>query len=138
MFITRAVAGVYRPFLSPRRSHTPSATASGPGTLAASGPGAVSTCLVYTGDVLDRDWIIAGPVRAVLHVATFAPTTDFTAKLVDVHPGGAAFNVTEGIHRRRYFKTNRPEGWSPITEKSNGTSSTKNPISVLVCCAGIN
>lgn len=58
--------------------------------------------LVYTSEQLTADLEVTGPVSAVLHVTTSAPATDFTAKLVDVHPGGRAYNVTDGIVRRRY------------------------------------
>ena len=58
--------------------------------------------LVYTTPPLDRDTEVTGEIVARLYVATTAPSTDFTAKLVDVHPNGAAYNVTDGILRRRY------------------------------------
>jgi putative CocE/NonD family hydrolase len=58
--------------------------------------------LVYTGHVLDADMEVTGPVKVVLYVATTAPSTDFTAKLVDVHPDGTAYNVSDGILRRAY------------------------------------
>ena len=37
-----------------------------------------------------------------LFASSSARDTDFVAKLVDVHPGGAAFNVAEGVVRARY------------------------------------
>ncbi len=55
--------------------------------------------LVYTTAPLDRDLLLAGPVRAVLHVATEGRDTDFTAKLVHVTPDGKAFNIVDGILR---------------------------------------
>ena len=58
--------------------------------------------LVYTTPVLSQDVEVTGPVSLILYVSTTAPSTDFTAKLVDVHPGGSAFNVSEGILRRSY------------------------------------
>jgi len=64
--------------------------------------------LVYTTPVLDRDVEVTGPVSLVLYVSTTAPNTDFTAKLVDVHPGGSAFNVSEGILRRSYQDAHDP------------------------------
>ena len=51
---------------------------------------------------------IVGPVEAVLYVATDGPDTDFTAKLIDVHPPNAdyphgyAMILTDGIVRLRY------------------------------------
>ena len=58
--------------------------------------------LVYTTDVLKSDMEITGPVKAVLYVKTDAPHTDFTVKLIDVHPNGKAYNVSDGILRRAY------------------------------------
>lgn len=61
--------------------------------------------LVYTSANLPEAIEVTGPVRLVLHVNTTVPNTDFTAKLVDVHPDGRAFNVCEGILRRDYNGT---------------------------------
>jgi putative CocE/NonD family hydrolase len=58
--------------------------------------------LVYTTPVLEHDVEVTGPVSLVLYVSTSASNTDFTAKLVDVHPDGSAYNVSDGILRRRY------------------------------------
>jgi putative CocE/NonD family hydrolase len=58
--------------------------------------------LVYSTGPLDRDLEATGPVRAVLHVSTTAPNTDFTVKLLDVHPDGKAYNISDGILRRAY------------------------------------
>ena len=65
--------------------------------------------LVYTTPPLERDLVIAGPVRAVLHVSTEGRDTDFTAKLVHVTPEGKAFNIVDGILRmsRRNGETKR-------------------------------
>jgi uncharacterized protein len=58
--------------------------------------------LVYTGEPLATDIEVTGPISAVLYVSTDAPNTDFTVKLVDVHPDGKAYNVSDGILRRGY------------------------------------
>ena len=58
--------------------------------------------LVYSTDVLLEDLEITGPVKAILFVKTPAQNTDFTAKLVDVHPDGIAYNISDGILRRSY------------------------------------
>lgn len=58
--------------------------------------------LVYTGEVLRQDLEVTGPVRVVLYVASSAPDTDFTAKLVDVAPDGRAKILCDGILRMRY------------------------------------
>jgi putative CocE/NonD family hydrolase len=61
-----------------------------------------SDVLTYTSDVLDRDLVVIGPVRMELYAATSARDTDFTARLVDVHPDGRAMGVTDGILRLRH------------------------------------
>ena len=58
--------------------------------------------LVYTGETLAQEVEVTGAVRAVLWVSTSAPDTDFTAKLVDVHPDGRAMNLCDGMLRLRY------------------------------------
>ena len=58
--------------------------------------------LVYTSAPLQADLEVTGPVSMTLHAASDAPDTDFTAKLVDVHPDGTAINVAQGIVRARY------------------------------------
>lgn len=58
--------------------------------------------LVYTTPVLERDVEVTGPVTLTLFAATSAVDTDFTGKLVDVHPDGFARNLTDGILRARY------------------------------------
>jgi hypothetical protein len=58
--------------------------------------------LVYTTKPLKHDVEAIGSVQAVLYVASSARDTDFTAKLVDVFPDGAARNLTDGILRLRY------------------------------------
>lgn len=60
--------------------------------------------LVYTGTALAEDLEVTGPVKMVLYAASTAPDTDFTAKLVDVHPDGRAFNLCDGIIRARCRK----------------------------------
>lgn len=61
-----------------------------------------SDVLVYSTGPLEEDIEATGPVSLTLYVSTDAPSTDFTAKLVDVHPDGTAYNVSEGILRRSY------------------------------------
>lgn len=58
--------------------------------------------LCYTSAVLERDLEVTGPVRLVLYVSSSALDTDFTGKLVDVHPDGTALILTDGILRARY------------------------------------
>lgn len=66
--------------------------------------------LRFTGPVLEADVEVTGPLTVHLHAATSAVDTDFTAKLVDVHPGGRAMNIADGIVRARYRSgMDRPE-----------------------------
>ena len=58
--------------------------------------------LTYTGPVLARELEVTGPVTLVLFISTDVPDTDFTGKLVDVHPDGRAMILTDGILRARY------------------------------------
>jgi putative CocE/NonD family hydrolase len=58
--------------------------------------------LVYSSQPLKRDTEVTGEVRVVLYVSTTVPDTDFTAKLVDVHPDGYARNLCDGILRLRF------------------------------------
>jgi putative CocE/NonD family hydrolase len=58
--------------------------------------------LVYTSPPLERAVEVTGTVRLVLHAASSALDTDWTAKLVDVHPDGRALGVCDGILRARY------------------------------------
>ena len=64
--------------------------------------------LVYTTPALEEDLEATGPIRVILYVSTEAPNTDFTAKLVDVHPDGSGYNVSEGIIRREYESSRVP------------------------------
>ena len=58
--------------------------------------------LIYSTPVLKQGIEITGPLEALLYISSSARDTDFTAKLVDVHPDGAAYTVQEGIQRARY------------------------------------
>jgi putative CocE/NonD family hydrolase len=70
--------------------------------------------LVYTTSPLTADVEVTGPVLVTLYAASSAVDTDFTAKLVDVHPSGFAQNLTDGIIRARYrHSAVRPEPIEP-------------------------
>jgi putative CocE/NonD family hydrolase len=58
--------------------------------------------LVYTSDYLAEELEVTGPVKVVLYAASDAVDTDFVARLVDVHPDGASYNMAEGILRARH------------------------------------
>ncbi|ANW16998.1 CocE/NonD family hydrolase [Streptomyces clavuligerus] len=66
---------------------------------------------------LRRDVVLAGPVSVRLYISSTAVDTDFTVKLIDVHPPNAdyphgfAVNLTDGILRCRFrdsFETPEP------------------------------
>ena len=63
---------------------------------------ALADVLVYTSEPLDQDLDVTGFVRAKLFVSSDAKDTDFTVKLVDVHPDGTAYNVDDTIFRTRF------------------------------------
>ncbi len=64
--------------------------------------------LAFQTPPLAHDLTIAGPIELDLHVSTDAPDTDFTAKLIDVHPPspdyprGYAMLLADSIVRLRY------------------------------------
>jgi len=64
--------------------------------------------LTFATAPLERDLEVTGPVTVRLWIASDSPDTDFTAKLIDVHPPnedypkGFAMNLIEGILRCRY------------------------------------
>ena len=64
--------------------------------------------LVYTTPELTEPVEMTGPITATLYAATSARDTDWTAKLVDVHPNGYAQNIQDGIIRARYRETPGP------------------------------
>ena len=61
-----------------------------------------SDVLVYTSEPIEKELEVTGPVKVILYAASSAPDTDWTGKLVDVHPDGRAFNLCDGIIRARY------------------------------------
>ena len=70
--------------------------------------------LVYTTEPLDADLEVTGPVTLVLHAATSAVDTDFTATLSEVLPDGRAFTIVEGIVRASY-RRGPDHGPEPVT-----------------------
>ena len=61
-----------------------------------------SDVLIFTTPPLERDVEVTGPIELVLFASSSARDTDFTGKLVDVHPDGRAEILTDGILRARY------------------------------------
>ena len=58
--------------------------------------------LVFSSDPLQEAVEVTGPVEAIIYAASSAPDTDFIVRLIDVHPDGTAYNLTEGILRARF------------------------------------
>ncbi len=58
--------------------------------------------LCYTTAPLEADLEVTGPIKVHLSAATSVRDTDFVAKLIDVYPDGAAYNVVEGVLRARF------------------------------------
>jgi putative CocE/NonD family hydrolase len=58
--------------------------------------------LVYTSAPLTSDLAVIGTVKASFWAMTDARDTDFTIKLVDVHPDGLTHNLMDRVVRARY------------------------------------
>lgn len=65
--------------------------------------------LVFTSEPLQQPLEVVGHVKAVLHVASDAPDTDFIVRLCDVYPDGRSYNITEGVLRMRYRESRSRE-----------------------------
>ena len=55
--------------------------------------------LVFTSEPLERELEITGRITVVLHARSSAPSTDWVARLCDVHPDGRSYNLCDGIAR---------------------------------------
>jgi putative CocE/NonD family hydrolase len=64
--------------------------------------------LTYQSEPLESASEVTGPIDLVLYASSSAADTDFTAKLVDVHPDGRAEIVTDGILRARHRHPGAP------------------------------
>lgn len=76
--------------------------------------------LSFETEPLERDVAVVGPIEVKLWISSDRTDTDFTAKLVDVHPPtaddprGFALNLTDGILRCRYRDSwERPSPMEP-------------------------
>ncbi|WP_293856650.1 CocE/NonD family hydrolase [Steroidobacter sp.] len=67
--------------------------------------------LVYSTDPLRDEVEMTGEPRVVLFVSSDAIDTDFTVKLVDVHPDGRALNLLDSVLRARYREGQQREVW---------------------------
>jgi putative CocE/NonD family hydrolase len=81
---------------------TPSSSAQIGGPDDYSGVETRGDVLVYTSDPLSEPLDVVGPVRLVAFVSTSAQDTDVTAKLIDLHPGGFAQRLCDGLVRLSY------------------------------------
>ena len=70
--------------------------------------------LVYQTAPLDHPLRVIGRMSVLLWIASDAPDTDFTAKLIDVRPDGSAVNLSYGILRCRYRDGHATEA-APLT-----------------------
>ncbi|HVL66291.1 MAG TPA: CocE/NonD family hydrolase [Vicinamibacterales bacterium] len=68
--------------------------------------------LVYTTESFKEGIELSGPIVPTLYVSSDAKDTDFTVKVLDVHPDGRAYNLDESIQRMRYREGyDRPPVW---------------------------
>jgi putative CocE/NonD family hydrolase len=68
--------------------------------------------LVYTSAPLTEGIEASGPIDVTLFVSSDAKDTDFTVKVLDVYPDGAAYNLDETIQRLRYREGyEKPLSW---------------------------
>jgi len=65
--------------------------------------------LVYTGPIITEPLLICGPLRVRLFAASSARDTDWTAKILDVHPDGKAIRLNDGIVRARFRRGTEAE-----------------------------
>ena len=79
-----------------------------------------SDVLVFQTPELDEAVEVTGPLTMILWASSSAPDTDFTVKLIDVHPpeadypDGFAQNITDSIIRGRYRNSrDKPESMVP-------------------------
>ncbi len=73
--------------------------------------------LVYTSPPLDDPLEVTGYIELVLWIASSAPDTDFTGRLLDVFPDGSVRALSDGILRARYRNGfERPELLRPGVE----------------------
>jgi putative CocE/NonD family hydrolase len=64
-----------------------------------------SDVLVFKSLPLEEDTEVTGPIKVKLYVASDCKDTDFVGVLLDVFPNGRAYNLTEGIMRARFRKS---------------------------------
>ena len=87
--------------------------------------------LVYQTAPLDHPLRVIGRVYVTLWIASDAPDTDFTAKLINVYPDGSAVNVTYGILRCRYRDGYHADPGPLQTGRSYQIQIALNPTAIL-------
>jgi putative CocE/NonD family hydrolase len=78
--------------------------------------------MVYKGEPLAEEVEVTGWVRARLWVRSSAPSTDFTAKLVDIWPDGTTINICDGIRRVTFADLPSQGGWFEVVLEMGATS----------------
>jgi putative CocE/NonD family hydrolase len=73
-----------------------------PGVFDQRGIEARQDVLIYTSEPLEEAIEITGTIGVTLYIGSDARDTDFSVKLIDVHPDGTAFNIDETIQRARF------------------------------------
>lgn len=67
-----------------------------------------SDVVVFQTELLEEDLVVVGPLEVVLYASSNSVDTDFTAKLIDVHPPGRDFptgfdmNISDALVRASY------------------------------------
>jgi predicted acyl esterase len=79
-----------------------------PGSVDVSGVQKRADVLTYMTAPLERDLVVAGPLRLILYASSSAVDTDFSARLSDVFPDGRAIQLQAGILRARYREPRNP------------------------------
>lgn len=67
--------------------------------------------LVYSTAPLTEPLEVCGPLTVRLHAASSARDTDWTAKVLDVHPDGFAQRLNDGIVRARFRRSTEKESF---------------------------
>jgi putative CocE/NonD family hydrolase len=62
--------------------------------------------IAFETDPLKLPIEITGPIKVVIFVQSDSVSTDLVATLIDVHPSGRAYKITDGIIRREYERNN--------------------------------
>jgi uncharacterized protein len=78
-------------------------------------PGYRDDVISFLSDPLEHDLFVTGQIKIVLNVGSTAEDTAFTVKVIEVFPGGEAYNVADGITSMAY----RNESPGPVPYEPN-------------------